>query len=343
MSARAWSRRGFLAAGLAPLAARAAGQAAAEETHHHVAPTHAAMHVPQGFKAPAAEQIERALAQRSDTLKGLDPAGFLTRFDRGRASRRADGRTLREYRIVAEDHDLEVAPGVFFPAWTYNGSVPGPTLRCTYGDRVRIAFENRSISEHTMHFHGIHSGPMDGVVEVVKPGGSYVYEFDAEPWGLQLYHCHVPPVGLHMNRGLYGAFVIDPPTPRPPAREMVLVSAGWDLDFDGRNEIYALNGAANHYRDNPIVLRKDELVRLYFVNALEFDGVNSLHIHANFFRDLRRTPRGEVEDYTDIVLLSQADRRILEFSYPHEGLFMFHAHQNRYAELGGMGHFLVRA
>lgn len=349
MSRHDWTRRGFLASLLAPAAMATAHKAIAQErgavpvepSHHHVSPSHAKM-ATEGAKRYTREQIEAAMAMPVSSLKGLQPDRFLTEFDRGRVSTLPDGRTLREYDVVAEDREIEVAPGIFFPAWTYNGTVPGPTLRCTAGDRVRIRFRNRSISEHTMHFHGIHSADMDGVAEVVKPGDEYIYEFDARPWGLQLYHCHVPPVGLHMNRGLYGAFIIDPPTPRPEARELVIVASGWDLDFDERNELYVLNGGANFYRDNPIEIRKGERVRLYYVNALEFDPVNSLHLHATFFRDLRRTPKGESEEYTDIVLLSQADRRILEFEYEYEGLYMFHAHQNRYAELGGMGHFRVR-
>lgn len=342
-------RRRLLGCLLSPLAVAAVGKAAAQagaqstvagEAHHRIHADHRAMAM-EGARRHAPDAIAAALAKRVDRLDGLDPERFLEHFDYGTESRLPDGRVLREYEIVAEDREIEVAPGIRFPAWTYNGSVPGPTLRCSAGDRLRIRFRNRSISEHTMHFHGIHAANMDGVMEVVKPGEEYVYEFDAEPWGLHLYHCHVPPVGLHMNRGLYGAFIIDPPIPRPPAREMVIVASGWDLDFDERNELYVLNGGANYYRDHPIELRRGETVRLYFVNALEFDTVNSLHLHATLFRDLRRTVDGETALYTDIVLLSQADRRILEFEYAHEGLFMFHAHQNRYAEFGGMGHFRV--
>src|SRR5262249_33845643 len=52
---------------------------------------------------------------------GFDPAVFLGHFDGGRVSRLPSGQTLREYEIVAMEREIEVAPGVFFPAWTYNG------------------------------------------------------------------------------------------------------------------------------------------------------------------------------------------------------------------------------
>ena len=58
-------------------------------------------------------------------VNGFDPAEILRDFDEGRV-RREGGRTVREWDIVAEDKEIEVAPGVKFAAWTYNGRVPGP-------------------------------------------------------------------------------------------------------------------------------------------------------------------------------------------------------------------------
>lgn len=109
----------------------------------------------------------------------FDPSAFLTHFDTGQVSKLPNGQTLREFRFAAIDKEIEIAPGVFFPAWTYNGQVPGPTIRCTEGDRIRIYFSNTGSHPHTIHFHGIHSGLMDGVFEVVEPGQDFTYEFDA--------------------------------------------------------------------------------------------------------------------------------------------------------------------
>ena len=100
------------------------------------------------------------------------------------------GRTVREYEITAQDAEIEVAPGIMYPAWTYNGQVPGPTLRATEGDRIRITFKNRASHPHTMHFHGIHPADMDGMFEIVGVGQEYVYEFDAEPFGSHIRPAH---------------------------------------------------------------------------------------------------------------------------------------------------------
>ena len=90
---------------------------------------------------------------------------------------------MREYTLTATDAELEVAPGVFFPAWTYNGTVPGPVIRATEGDILRVHFVNGGSHPHTIHFHGIHPANMDGVFEIVEPGGRFTYEFEARPAG----------------------------------------------------------------------------------------------------------------------------------------------------------------
>jgi len=274
---------------------------------------------------------------------GIDPIAFLTDFDYGTVSRRADGRTVRDYHVTAVERNLEVMPGVTYSAWTYNGRVPGPTLRATEGDLMRVTFHNAGTHEHTMHFHGIHAAGMDGVFEQVPPGGNFVYEFEARPYGLQLYHCHSLPIKRHIAKGLYGAFIIDPPpqTSRPKARELVMVLNGFDVNFDGANEIYAVNTVPFAYQVRPIPIRRGELVRIYLVNALEFDLVNSFHLHGNFFHVYKTGTSLRPDEFTDTVMLCQGERHILEFTYQDAGRFMFHAHQSEFTELGWMGIFEV--
>src|SRR5207342_2185456 len=69
-----------------------------------------------------------------------------------RETPRPDGSFLREYEFFAVDRELEIAPGVFYPAWTYNGQVPGPTIRATEGDRIRLHFTNAGTHPHTIHY-----------------------------------------------------------------------------------------------------------------------------------------------------------------------------------------------
>lgn len=273
-----------------------------------------------------------------------DPMEFLTAFDRGTPSRSSNGQTVREYTLVARDVELEVAPGVMYPAWTYNGSVPGPTLRATEGDRMRVHFTNASDHPHTIHFHSVHPANMDGVFEQVDPGGTFIYEMDAEPFGMHQYHCHTMPLAKHISKGLYGALIIDPRQGRPAVdREMVMVLAGFDIDFDDENDFYTVNGPAFYYQNNPISLRVDEKVRIYVTNMLEFDPVNSFHLHANFFQYYPTGTRLDASAFTDTVALMQAERGIMEFSYRFPGRYLFHAHKTEFAELGWVGTFQVGA
>lgn len=272
---------------------------------------------------------------------GMNPTEFLTAFDYGKISILPDGTTLREYEIASIDREIEVAHGVRYPAWTYNGQVPGPTLRATEGDLIRIRFRNEGSHAHTIHFHGFHPAKMDGVFEYVPTGGTYTYEFTAEPFGLHLYHCHVMPVKKHIEKGLYGTFIVDPKTPRQPAKELVMVMNGYDVNYDGENEFYTVNGFANYYMENPIKLKVNQLVRVYLVNITEFDLINSMHTHATFFKLFRTGTRLDEYEYTDTVILGQGERAILEFSYKFPGRYMFHAHQSEFAELGWNGIFEV--
>jgi FtsP/CotA-like multicopper oxidase with cupredoxin domain len=296
---------------------------------------------------------------------GFDPHEILTDWDVGKVSQLPDGRILREFEITAEDKEIEIAPGLMFPAWTYNGRVPGPTLRVSEGDRVRIRFQNYGSHPHSIHFHGIHAARMDGVPGAgnVLPGGEFVYEFDAIPFGCHLYHCHSVPLKRHIHKGLYGAFIIDPdPEKRPEEQaaarsrvlgspenavwqEFVLVMNAFDTNFDEENEVYAVNSIAHAYTKRPIVIARDRPVRLYLINVTEFDPINSLHLHANFFdyfdQGTTLTPTLRT---VDLVMQCQGQRGILEFSFKdHEpGLYMFHAHQSEFAELGWMSMFDVQ-
>ncbi len=296
-----------------------------------------------GGMGPGHGQIGMFGSIAETTADGFNPTQFLTHFDYGKVSTLPDGRTLREYNITAIEKEIEVAPGVMFPAWTYNGAVPGPTLRASEGDVVRVYFKNEGTHPHTIHFHGFHPVNMDGVFEQIPPGGSYTYEFEAEPFGLHLYHCHTMPLKRHIHKGLYGAFIIDPKRGRPKVdKELVMVMNGFDTNFDSENEFYAVNTVGFYYQDHPIQLKAGDLVRVYLVNILEFDLINSLHIHANFFKLYRTGTNLDFYEYTDTVMLCQAERCVLEFSYKYPGMFMFHAHQSEFAELGWMGFFDVK-
>ncbi len=88
-------------------------------------------------------------------LNGFNPADILTDFDPGQVSVLPNGQTLHEYEFAAIDKDIELAANLMFPAWTYNGRVPGPTIRVREGDRVRVKFINTTDhpAYHSLSWH----------------------------------------------------------------------------------------------------------------------------------------------------------------------------------------------
>ena len=134
-------------------------------------------------------------------------------------------------------------------------------------------------------------------------------------------------------------------TENDSVNEMVMVMNGFDTNFDNENEVYAVNTVAFAYMSQPIQIRRDQLHRVHLINLTEFDPINSFHLHANFFDYYDHGTTLEPTLRTvDTIMQCQAQRGILEFSFDgfEPGLYMFHAHQSEFAELGWMGFFEVR-
>jgi manganese oxidase len=271
----------------------------------------------------------------------INPMQIARDFDYGTVTRE-NGRTVREFRMEANTSIVQLNSAVTFNTWNVNNRVPGPTLRATEGDRIRVIFSNKAGHSHSLHFHGVHPTEMDGV-KPIRNGAAFIYEFEAAPYGVHLYHCHVAPVTRHIGKGLYGMFIIDPPKPRIPADEIILIMGGYDVNDDKKNELYAFNGLPNYYMENPISIYKNQLVRLYVLNMIEYEAAVTFHLHANFFDVYRTGMTLTPSERTDVITMGVAERHILEFSYGYGGKYMFHPHQDAIAEAGCMGLFQVIA
>jgi FtsP/CotA-like multicopper oxidase with cupredoxin domain len=361
-----WSRRTILAAGMAAAGGAAVSAAGASGEANESGSEAGKSHKTMGGTGHGSNHgAMMTVGEVDEARNGYDTSKLLTTWDTGTVSKLPDGRTLRSFVMEAVDKEIEIAPGIMFPAWTYNGQVPGPALRAIEGERLKIVFRNYGSHPHSIHFHGIHSARMDGIpgAGVINPGEEFVYEFDAKPFGCHFYHCHALPLKRHIHKGLYGLFVVDP----DPAlhtehadvarsrllgtaenagwQELAMVMNAFDTNFDDENEVYAVNTVAHAYMKRPIRIVRDKPVRIYLANAVEFDPINSFHLHGNFFdyfdQGTTLTPTSRT---VDLITQCQAQRGILEFSFKdHEpGLYMFHAHQSEFAELGWMSFFDVQ-
>jgi len=319
-----WSRRKFFKFGIASLGVIGAAVALQKLRHPR-----GVIHIPPIPSPALAEAV------------GMNPMTMLRDFDYG-SIKRENGRTIRQFHIKAGTSTLQLNRAVSFISWHLNGRVPGPTLRANAGDRVRVVFSNQAGHSHSLHFHGIHPAASDGVLPV-RHGTTEIYEFDAEPYGVHLYHCHIAPVTRHIGKGMYGMFIVDPPGGRPPADEQVMIMAGYDVNDDDRNELYAFNGLPDYYMKYPIPIAQDQRIRLYVLNMIELDPAVTFHLHANFFEVYRTGMTLTPSERTDVITMGTAERHILEFSYHYPGKYMFHPHQDAIAERGCMGQFEVVA
>ena len=279
---------------------------------------------------------------------GFDPTEILRDFDYGRTRRLASGRVLREWDLSPVDKEIEVAPGVKYQAWTYNGRVPGPTLRCHEGERCgstsstapTIRTRCTSTASTRRSWTGCRGSARRGGGQI-EPGESFTYEFDASPFGVHLYHCHVSPLASHISRGLYGAFIVDPKRGRLEADELVMVMNGFDTNFDGSNEVYAVNTVGFHHVADPV---RGQARRAGPDLPRQRARVRPAQLVPRPRELLRLLPDGnslEPTEFTDTVIQGQGQRGILEMRFPYPGKYMFHAHVTEFAELGWTGFFEV--
>lgn len=316
-----------------------------------------------------------------------DMVQILTYFNCGHATFYDNGTTLRQFTlIITENHKLPITmpedsngSSIMFPSWTMNSSIPAPTIRVTKDDHVEITVVNHGTMPHSLHMHSIHPGIMDGVPIIsgdsgfISPGQQFTYKFTASPVGIFPYHCHMTPIQEHINRGLYGALIIDPPFDhqRPKAQEIVMYLNGYDLDIknpefpriptaleanaimngnttvsdnlpqEHDNSVYSVNGIANYYMHHPVSVRLNEPLRIYMFNMLDFE-TNSFHLHGQLFQYY---PSGTSENpmmTTDIVMLDQGDRGIIETKFTYPGLYMVHAHRDAVGGRGWQALFSVK-
>ncbi|TAN01149.1 MAG: c-type cytochrome [Rhodanobacteraceae bacterium] len=259
--------------------------------------------------------------------------------------------------IESTDQTVSIASGVEYQAWTFGDTVPGPVIHVRQGQTVNVTFTNRGTMEHSLDFHSAITPPNLHYAEV-KPGQKLTYSFVAKVPGAFVYHCGTPPVLLHMGNGMYGAIIVDPATPLPPAAESyVIVQSEWytqqisghlmgpsyEKMLAERPDEVVFNGVAFQYRDRPLPVKAGERVRIYFVNA----GPNlwsSFHVIGAIFSDVY--PDGDpahaltgVSTYT----VGPAAGAIFDLVIPDAGKYAFVDHDFAHLMIGAQGILDVEA
>jgi len=253
--------------------------------------------------------------------------------------------------VDATDASVLIASGVDYQAWTFGKSVPGPVIHVRQGQTVNVTFTNHGTMEHSLDFHSAITPPNLHYAEV-KPGESLTYSFVAKVPGAFLYHCGTPPVLLHIGNGMYGAIIVDPATPLPPAAESyVIVQSEWYTqqisgklmgpDFqkmkDERPDEVVFNGVALQYKDHPLTAAPGKLVRIYFVNAGP-DLWSSFHVIGGIFDKVY--PGGDAADAISGVStysVGPGAGAIFDITLDQPGNYVFVDHDMAHAIIGAQG------
>lgn len=165
-----------------------------------------------------------------------------------------------EVELVAREDYVDFGTGIPTKVWTYNGGIPGPTIRGKVGDTLIVHFHNCLDEDTTIHWHGMDvPANMDGshIAQLpVKPGNCdlsregddyFRYEFKLLHASLFWYHPHIR-TNVQVEKGLYGALLVEDPGANRdlglPANEHILVLDDILLDADGR--------VADPFPDDPL-------------------------------------------------------------------------------------------
>jgi FtsP/CotA-like multicopper oxidase with cupredoxin domain len=255
-------------------------------------------------------------------------------------------RPVKEFSIAVAETEHELYPGgPKLMTWAFNGQVPGPVLRVTEGDIVRVHFTNEHTSNHTLHFHGLNvPNEMDGVAYgdlhhlEVKPGETHTYEFVADPAGTHMYHCHVNSP-QHIDLGMVGVLIVEPKDKRGEPKvdkERVLLLDDWYVNDNGDQEPMAhpaMIHQANYFTVNgkafpavePIKLVQGEKVRVRLINVGY--QAHSMHLHGQSFVITHKDGHPvKVPQEQDTVLIGPGERYDLLFTAANPGLWLFHCH-----------------
>ncbi|WP_374353616.1 multicopper oxidase family protein [Chitinimonas sp.] len=259
---------------------------------------------------------------------------------------------VKEFHLIAEPVVREIAPGMKANLWGYNGQSPGPTIECVEGDRVRIFVTNRLPEHTTVHWHGLLlPNGMDGVAGLnqpaIKPGKTFVYEFDMVKSGTFMYHPHADEM-VQMAMGMMGFIVVHPRNPdfMRVDRDYVFLINAYDIEPGAATpkvntmtdfNLWTWNSRAFPGID-PLVARTGERVRIRFGNLTMTN--HPIHLHGTQF-EVTGTDGGWVpksarwpEVTTDIGV---GQMRAIEFRPMLPGDWAFHCHKSHHT-MNAMGH-----
>jgi FtsP/CotA-like multicopper oxidase with cupredoxin domain len=317
----AFTRRRFLAAlGLGGVTAAAAGACNALPGAT-VPPTP----TPAGHgPGHAAEEMD---AQHEAKIKAF-PAPTRGKGGQPLPFRMEDGCKVFEFTCKVVDWEIE--PGKTVRALAYNGTMPGPEIRVTEGDRVRVVVKNEMEVSTAIHWHGLYTDNLaDGVPGItqppIKPGQAYTYEFTAAPAGSHMYHSHHD-AAAQVTGGLLGAMIVEP---RERARRPAFDREYTMILNDGSHG-FTINGKAFPATE-PLKMKMGETLLIRYMN----EGLmpHPMHLHGMAMEVVAKDGYPVPSPYLcDTLFIAPGDRYDVLVRPVNPGTWAFHCHILNHAE-----------
>ena len=237
---------------------------------------------------------------------------------------------VKVFNLTASAIKWEVEPGKKLDAYAYNGMVPGPVIRVTEGDKVRVHVKNELPESTAVHWHGLHTpNNMDGVPFItqppIKPGQNFTYEFVAKPSGSHMYHSHHNAT-MQVTMGLLGAFIVEPKDPALKPR----VSQDYIMILNDGPLGFTLNGKSFPATE-PIVARKGDKVLFRFMN--EGLLIHPMHLHGMGMLVTHRDGYALPQPFMcDTLNIAPGERWDAVVDCQEPGVWAFHCHILSHAE-----------
>jgi len=258
----------------------------------------------------------------------------------------------KEFHLVAEPVVRELSPGMNANLWGYNGQSPGPTIECVEGDKVRIFVTNKLPEHTTIHWHGmLLPNGMDGVGGLnqpqIRPGKTFVYEFEMKKSGTFMYHPHADEM-VQMAMGMYGGFIVHPKNSNQHRvdRDFFFIMAAYDIDpgsYTPRvSEMLNFNLWTWNSRVfpaiDPFVIRQGDRARIRFGNLTMTN--HPIHMHGYDF-EVTGTDGGWVPKnarWPEVTVdCAVGQMRAFEFDAIYPGDWAIHCHKSHHT-MNAMGH-----
>ncbi|SDW15710.1 nitrite reductase (NO-forming) [Alicyclobacillus hesperidum] len=247
--------------------------------------------------------------------------------------------------MYTEETKVTIAPGVQFPAWTFDGTVPGPVLYLRQGDHVKLTLVNLDPRmAHSIDLHAAQIPPNQAFTDV-PPGSSKTIKFDASTPGVFVYHCESAPMALHIAQGMYGAIIVTPRGGMPPNYVIVQSEFYKPLDinavFKGTPTYVVFNGEANKYVDHPLIAKVNQPISVAFVNAGPND-FSAFHVVGAIMRDVQESGDPRNNSYgVQTCTVAPGDGALIHLLFTAPGEYSFVSHAMNQMEEGATGEFVV--